>query len=92
MAETCDILVIGAGIAGASAGYELAMDAHVVVLEQGPNPGAKDMTQIEGDMLDSLYLDGGLMMTQSGSMPVLAGSCVGGGTVINYTTSFPTPP
>ncbi|MBI2614383.1 MAG: GMC family oxidoreductase [Gemmatimonadetes bacterium] len=32
------------------------------------------------------------MMTQSGSMPILAGSCLGGGTTINYTTSFPLPP
>jgi long-chain-alcohol oxidase len=42
-------------------------------------------------MLGALYLDGGLLMTQSGSMPILAGSCLGGGTVINYTTSFPLP-
>jgi choline dehydrogenase-like flavoprotein len=31
-------------------------------------------------------------MTQSGSLPILAGSCLGGGTAINYTTSFPLPP
>jgi D-arginine dehydrogenase len=39
MTETCDILVIGAGIAGASAAYELSADAHVVVLEQESQPG-----------------------------------------------------
>ena len=88
----CDVVVIGSGAGGGVvAGLLAEVGRDVVVLEQGPNPGAKDMTQIEGDMLDSLYLDGGLMMTQSGSIPVLAGSCVGGGTVINYTTSFELP-
>ncbi len=88
----CDVVVIGSGAGGGVvAGVLAEAGRDVVVLEQGPNPGAKDMTQIEGDMLDSLYMDGGLMMTQSGSMPVLAGGCVGGGTVINYTTSFALP-
>lgn len=34
-----DVVVIGAGIAGASAGYELARDHSVLVLEQEPVPG-----------------------------------------------------
>ncbi|MGD2134758.1 MAG: GMC family oxidoreductase N-terminal domain-containing protein, partial [Gemmatimonadales bacterium] len=88
----CDVVVVGSGAGGGVAAGVLAeVGRDVVVLERGPNPGARDMTQIEGDMLQSLYLDGGLLMTQSGSMPILAGSCVGGGTTINYTTSFPLP-
>ena len=39
MAERCDILVIGAGIAGASAAHALAGDASVIVLEQESQPG-----------------------------------------------------
>jgi D-arginine dehydrogenase len=39
MTQTCDILVIGAGIAGASAAYELSVAADVVVLEQESQPG-----------------------------------------------------
>ena len=89
----CDALVLGSGAGGGVAAGVLAEAGRsVVVLEKGPNPGSADMTQIEGDMLGALYLDGGLIMTQSGSMPILAGSCLGGGTVINYTTSFPLPP
>jgi len=88
----CDVVIVGSGAGGGVVAGVLAEAGwDVVVLEKGPNPGARDMTQIEGDMLQSLYLDGGLLMTQSGSMPVLAGSCVGGGTTINYTTSFPLP-
>jgi len=59
-----------------------------IVLEKGDNLGAEDFTQVEGDMLRTAYLDGGLLMTESGSLPILAGSCLGGGTTINWTTSF----
>ncbi len=37
--QTSDVLVIGAGIAGASAAYELAPYARVVLLEREPQPG-----------------------------------------------------
>ncbi len=39
MTETADFIVIGAGIAGASAAYELASDSKVVVLERESQPG-----------------------------------------------------
>jgi long-chain-alcohol oxidase len=88
----CDAVVVGSGAGGGVvAGLLAEAGRSVVVLEKGPNPGSADMTQVEGDMLTTLFLDGGLLMTQSGSMPILAGSCVGGGTTINYTTSFPLP-
>ncbi len=88
----CDVVVVGSGAGGGVvAGLLAEAGRSVVVLEKGPNPGWREMTQVEGDMLGALYLDGGLLMTQSGSMPILAGSCLGGGTAINYTTSFPLP-
>ncbi|HWP38917.1 MAG TPA: GMC family oxidoreductase N-terminal domain-containing protein [Gemmatimonadales bacterium] len=88
----CDAVVLGSGAGGGVAAGVLAeCGKSVVVLERGPNPDPRAMTQIEGEMLGSLYLDGGTLMTQSGSMPILAGSCLGGGTVINYTTSFALP-
>jgi D-arginine dehydrogenase len=37
--ETADFIVFGAGIAGASAAYELAADARVIVLERESQPG-----------------------------------------------------
>lgn len=89
----CDVAVVGSGAGGGVvAGLLAEAGMEVVVLEKGGNPGSRDFTQIEGDMLSRYYLDGGLIMTQSGSLPILAGSCLGGGTAINYTTSFPLPP
>jgi choline dehydrogenase-like flavoprotein len=89
----CDAVVVGSGAGGGlMAGVLAEAGLSVVVLEKGGNPGSHDFTQVEGDMLSRYYLDGGLIMTQSGSLPILAGSCLGGGTAINYTTSFPLPP
>ncbi|EKE69861.1 NAD(P)/FAD-dependent oxidoreductase [Oceanibaculum indicum] len=39
MTETCDFLVIGGGIAGASAGYELAKHGRVILAEKESQPG-----------------------------------------------------
>jgi len=88
----CDVVVVGSGAGGGTvAGLLAEAGKSVVVLEKGENPTAERFTQVEGDMLNAFYLDGGLLMTQSASMPILAGSALGGGTVINYTTSFAMP-
>jgi len=88
----CDVVVVGSGAGGGVvAGVLAEAGRSVVVLEKGPNPSSRDLTQVEGDMLGTLYLDGGLVMTTSGSLPLLSGSCLGGGTTINYTTSFRPP-
>ena len=90
MTLECDAVVVGSGAGGGVvAGILAESGLDVVVLEKGKNLGPSDMSQVEGEMLGKSYLDGGMLMTQSGSMPILAGNCVGGGTVINYTTSFP---
>ncbi len=74
----CDAVVVGSGAGGGVvAGLLAAAGRSVVVLEKGPNPGRRDMTQVEGDMLGALYLDGGLLMTQSGSMPSWPGAASG---------------
>jgi len=86
----CDVVVVGSGAGGGVvAGVLAEAGLSAVVLDKGPNPDPRTMSQVEGDMLRQLYLDGGMFMTRSGSMPILAGSCLGGGTVVNYTTSFP---
>ncbi|MGA8399866.1 MAG: FAD-dependent oxidoreductase, partial [Stellaceae bacterium] len=39
MVETCDVIVVGAGMAGAAAAAHLAADRRVVLLEREPQPG-----------------------------------------------------
>ena len=88
----CDVVIIGSGAGGGVAAALLAeAGKSVVVLDKGPNPGAREMTHVEGEAFGSYYLDHGLIMTQTGSLPILAGSALGGGTVINYATSFKLP-
>ncbi|MCO4761702.1 MAG: FAD-binding oxidoreductase [Myxococcales bacterium] len=43
-----DVIVIGAGLAGCASAYHLASDHHVLVLEQGDNPGAEATAQNAG--------------------------------------------
>lgn len=88
----CDVVVVGSGAGGGVvAGLLAEAGRDVVVVERGGNPSSRELTQVEGEMFDALFLDRGMIMTDSGSMPILAGSCVGGGTVINWTTSFALP-
>lgn len=88
----CDVVVCGSGAGGGVvAGILAEAGLDVVVLEAGPNLGPGDFTQVEGDMLGRAYVDGGLLMTRSGSLPILAGHGVGGGTLINWTSSFALP-
>jgi len=88
----CDVVVVGSGAGGGVAAAVLAQAGrNVIVVEKGGQHTPRDFSHVEGEAYDRLYLDHGLMMTTSGSMPILAGSGLGGGTVINYTTSFPLP-
>jgi len=88
----CDVGVVGSGAGGGVAAGVLAQGGRsVIVLEKGVQHTPKDFTWIEGESLANTYLDGGLIMTESGSLPILAGQGLGGGTVINYSTSFAMP-
>ena len=88
---SCDAVVIGSGAGGGVVAAELAeAGKDVVVLELGGYYNEADFTQLELPMMKKLYLDGGASATTDG-MALVAGSCLGGGTVVNYTTSFRTP-
>ena len=88
----CDVVVVGSGAGGGVVAGELALAGKaVVVLEKGGYYNEADFNQLELDMFSRLYLDRGAAASKDQSLTVLAGSCLGGGTVINYTTSFRTP-
>ena len=88
----CDVVVVGSGAGGGVAAAELARRGlDVVVLEKGGYAAERDFHHQEGDAYRDLYLYGLTLTTDDLACRILAGSTLGGGTVVNYTTSFATP-
>lgn len=89
---TCDVCVIGSGAGGGTAaGVLAAAGLDVIVLEAGAHYDDSDFDGAQLGGFDRLYWQGGGAATADHSVGLLAGSCLGGGTVVNYTTSFRTP-
>src|SRR5205814_1078057 len=89
---TCDVVIVGSGAGGGVVAAELAARGKdVLVLEKGGYRNEADFTHEEGEALQTMYDAEGLLATRDLGLLVLQGSTLGGGTVINYTTSFPTP-
>ncbi len=79
-----DACVVGSGAGGAVIAAELQRAGlSVLVLEQGPYRNEADFSQLELVGMLDLYLGGGVLRSESGSIALLAGSCLGGGTVVN---------
>lgn len=88
----CDVVVIGSGAGGGVVAGELAARGlDVVVLEKGGYYNEADFSHLEGETLSRLYDGGGLLTSDDLGLVILQGSCLGGGTVVNYTTSLRTP-
>ena len=88
----CDVVVVGSGAGGGCVAGRLAEAGfEVVVLEMGGYRSESDFHHREQDSTRELYLYGMTLATADLGCRILAGSTLGGGTVVNYTTSFPTP-
>jgi choline dehydrogenase-like flavoprotein len=87
-----DVCIIGSGPGGSMVAQRLARaGAKVVVLEEG-GFWTKDVFDMqEATAFPRLYQDRGNRATADLSIAVLQGRAVGGGTVVNWTTSFRTP-
>jgi choline dehydrogenase-like flavoprotein len=84
--------VIGSGAGGAVLAASLQEAGRsVVVLEMGGYRNESDFKQLELIGLFELYLGGGMMSSEDGSIAVFAGSTLGGGTVVNYMNCLRTP-
>ena len=89
---SCDICIVGSGAGGSVAAAVLAAAGKdVIVLEAGGYYDDADFDGAELGGFQRLYLEGGFAATADQSVGLLAGECLGGGTVINYSTSFRTP-
>ena len=89
---SCDAVVIGSGAGGGVVAGELsAAGKDVIVLEQGGYYNEADFNQLELVMMRRLYYQGGFAATSDAATALIAGGCLGGGTVVNYSTSFRSP-
>ncbi len=87
-----DIVVVGSGAGGGLVAAELAAAGkHVLVIEKGPYLQEHQYSQREVEMLQKLYDSKGLLMSKDGGTMFLAGSCLGGGTTVNWAGSLRTP-
>ena len=87
-----EICVVGSGAGGGTAAAVLAgAGKDVIVLEAGAYYDDADFDGGELGGFARLYLERGFAATADQSVGLLAGECLGGGTVVNYCTSFRTP-
>lgn len=88
--EAC---VIGSGAGGAVAAARLAAAGkRVVILERARLRTEEEFDGRELAGFATLFLDRGLASTADRAITLLAGSAVGGGTVVNWNTSLRLPP
>ncbi len=87
-----DVVVIGSGAGGGVVAGELARAGkRVIVLEKGGYNYEGNFTWQEAQAMPELFLKRGALSTKDLGIIMLAGSTLGGGTVVNWMTSLRTP-
>ncbi|MCO7513186.1 GMC family oxidoreductase [Pseudomonas guariconensis] len=88
-----DVAVIGSGAGGATTAEILsAAGFKVLLIEEGPLKTSSDFHLLENEAYASLYQEGLGRMSKDGAITILQGRAVGGTTLVNWTSSFRTPP
>jgi choline dehydrogenase-like flavoprotein len=88
-----DVVVVGSGAGGGVIAGELARAGRdVVVLEAGGAYHEGSFPRDELSAFRALYWRGGSQPTEEGLVTLLAGATLGGGTTVNWTNCYPTPP
>lgn len=91
LALEADAVVVGSGAGGGViAGKLAAAGLDVIVLEMGGYYNESDFNQSELWAWQNLYWRGGPNPSADMNLTLQAGSCLGGGTVINWTNSLRT--
>jgi choline dehydrogenase-like flavoprotein len=87
-----DVAIIGTGAGGGTTAEILSKAGlKVILIEEGPLKSSNDFNMDERQAYKDLYQENAGRMNKDGSMSILQGRCVGGTTVINWTSSFRTP-
>lgn len=87
-----DVAIVGSGPGGAITAFQLAAaGAKVIVLEEGGYHTRPEFKMQESWSYPHLYQDQGSRATDDQSILVLQGRSIGGGTTVNWTTSYRTP-
>ena len=87
----CDVVIVGSGAGGgAAAGVLAGAGLEVIVVEAGDYYDDQDFEGSELGAITRFYM-AAPTASHDQSVSLIAGSCLGGGTVVNYTTSFRTP-
>ena len=88
----CDVVIVGSGAGGGVAAAILAEAGYkVIVVEKGHYYRGADFNQSELEMYNKLYEGRGLLTSVDGGVTIMAGSCLGGGTTVNWAGAFRTP-
>ena len=89
---TCDVVIVGSGAGGGCVAAALAAAGlDVIVVDKGPFKTEADFSHSEPEASRDMYLYGKTLATSDLGVRIIAGSVVGGGTLVNYATAFRTP-
>jgi choline dehydrogenase-like flavoprotein len=92
LAIDADVAIVGSGAGGGVAAETLALAGlKVAVLEEGPLRSSTDFRMREAEAYPELYQESAARKTRDKAINILQGRCVGGGTTVNWTSSFRTP-
>lgn len=88
-----DVVIVGSGAGGATSAELLsAAGLRVLIVEEGPLRTSTDFKMQEPAAYSELYQEGMGRMSKGGAITIMQGRAVGGTTLINWTSSFRTPP
>ena len=87
-----DVAIVGTGAGGGTAAEILSgAGLSVVMIEEGPLATSSNFRMREAEAYPQLYQESASRKTKDKAINILQGRCVGGGTTVNWTSSFRTP-